>query len=137
MFGLKYKHVALIITLVASLSGLPGVPFFSDITLATAYPEQIKITCTNNPQTSLTITWRMDCDTEYCHVQYAEITSKHPTPYDVKTITAEPTKRSTPAGPIQMYSSTITRLKPGTSYFYRVGCGNTWSEWRSFVTAAE
>lgn len=135
MFGLKYKHIVLIITLVASLSGLPSVPFFSDISLATAYPEQITLTRTNNPRTSLTISWQMDCEMGCCHLQYAEITSEHPTPYDVKTITAEPEKRFLTGGPVHLYSVTITRLKPGTGYFFRVGCGNTWSEWRSFVTA--
>ncbi|MBP2636247.1 MAG: metallophosphoesterase [Firmicutes bacterium] len=137
MFGLKYKHIFLIITLVASLSGLPGVPFFSDISLATAYPEKITITPADDPQTSLTITWQMDCDTECCHVQYSEITNEHSTPYDVRTITAVPKKLSATAGSIQTYSVTITKLKPGTGYFYRVGCGNTWSEWSTFTTASE
>jgi phosphodiesterase/alkaline phosphatase D-like protein len=137
MFGLKYKHILLIITLVVSLSGLPGVPFFSDISLATAYPEKITITPANDPQTSLTITWQMDCDTECCQVQYSEITSEHSTPYDVRTITAKLKKRSATAGSSQTYSSTITKLKPGTDYFYRVGCGNTWSEWSTFVTEAK
>lgn len=135
MLRLKRKHVALIIVLVTILSGLPEVPFFSNVSLATAYPEQITVTRTTDPQTSLTITWRMDAYSGGCHVQYAESTSKHPTPYDVKTITVEGTKRLTNAGLIHMYSSTIRGLKPGTSYYYRVGYGNIWSEWRTFVTA--
>ncbi|MDF2876121.1 MAG: metallophosphoesterase [Sporomusa sp.] len=135
MLRLKSKHIALIIILVTILSGLPAVPFLSTSSLATAYPEQITVISTNNPQTSQTITWRMDAGTGGCHLQYAESSSKHPSPYDVKTITVEATNLLTADGLIHTYSSTISRLKPGTSYFYRVGYGNIWSEWRTFITA--
>jgi hypothetical protein len=33
------------------------------------------------------------------------------------------------------YSSTVGELRPGTTYVYRVGRGDTWSPWRGFRTA--
>lgn len=135
MLRLQAKHIALIIMLVALLSGLPAVPFLSRITLATAYPEHITVTQTGNPETSVVITWQMDVYSGRCHVQYAANTSEHPRPYDVRTLTVEATALSTSAGPIHRYSATLQRLKPGTSYYYRVGYGNIWSEWRTFLTA--
>lgn len=135
MLRLKTKHIALIITLITLLSGLPAVPFLSSITLATAYPEHITVTPTGDPETSVALTWQMDVYAGRCHVQYAANTSEHPSPYDVRTITVEAAEPSTNTGPLHRYSATIQRLKPGTSYYYRVGYGNIWSEWHTFITA--
>ena len=135
MLRLKFRHVILIITIVTLLSGLPSVPFFSNTTLATAYPEHLTVTPAGNPRNGVTVTWQMDDYSDRCHVQYAENTKEHLTPYDVRTLTVEAAALSAPGALIHRYSATIQRLKPGTGYYYRVGYGNVWSEWRTFTTA--
>ncbi len=125
-----------IVSLVLILLGIPGVPLFSAISLGSAVPDHITLTVSEDPRTTQTITWRMDFDAENGQVQYVEHNETKPFPYDVRTVTAKVEKISTNAGKMSMHSATLTGLKPGTRYYYRVGYGNVWSEWYTFVTVS-
>jgi phosphodiesterase/alkaline phosphatase D-like protein len=121
--------------LILIMMGIPDVPFFSATSLGSAVPDQITLTVNGDPQTTQTITWRMDYDADNGQVQYVEHNATKSFPYDVRTVTATVQKISANTGNSSRHSVTLTRLKPKTLYHYRVGYGNVWSEWLTFTTS--
>lgn len=104
---------------------------------ASAKPDRILLTWTDDTQNSQTVTWRTDTTV---HKAYAEIALADPSPefheYDQK-YTAQTTKLRNDFSNANYHTVTFTDLKPGSHYAYRVGAKPYWSEWIQFSTAPE
>lgn len=125
-----------IMTLVIVIMIVPSVRFlFSAASLGSAVPDHITLTWRDDPQTTQTITWRMDKDAKDGFIEYGERFTTGPFPYDTRTVTSTVEELSTNAGDMSIHSVNLTRLKPGTCYYYRVGYGNIWTDWYEFTTA--
>jgi hypothetical protein len=96
-------------------------------------PEQIILTCTRNPATSQTITW-LTPNNDSSLVQYA-VAEGFNGDFDAAGQMAAAVK-SFAGSDNYHYTVTLTGLKPGTQYFYRVGKDGAWSEPLSFSTSA-
>lgn len=105
----------------------------SKTTGATNLPDQIRLTWTQDPTTTQTITWRTDTTVNSGQIQYG----KDPSLKDAKTINATVQKFSSDLGDMNIHSATLTDLEPGTKYYYRVGYGNNFSSIYSFTTEAK
>ncbi|MBE0069154.1 fibronectin type III domain-containing protein [Thermoanaerobacterium thermosaccharolyticum] len=105
----------------------------SKTTGATNLPDQIRLTWTQDPTTTQTITWRTDTTVNSGQIQYG----KDPSLKGAKTINATVQKFSSDLGDMNIHSATLTDLEPGTKYYYRVGYGNNFSSIYSFTTEAK
>ncbi|MDX2269548.1 MAG: metallophosphoesterase family protein [Bryobacter sp.] len=99
-------------------------------------PDRVILTWSADPTTTQSFTWRTDVSVTKPVVEYAEITDG---PLFVKKVqkvegTAAPFESELSTA--HYHSATITGLKPGATYNYRVGDGENWSEWNRFRTAA-
>jgi len=116
----------LLTSLLPSVMALGGV--------ATA-AEHITLTWAADPQTTQTITWQTDVAHVAGQVQYAPLGKDKAFPRDAKSLIAGLEELTTNLGKINIHSVTVTGLKPGTSYIYRLGDENDWSEPSTFSTA--
>ncbi|MXO67143.1 purple acid phosphatase family protein [Altericroceibacterium endophyticum] len=128
----------------AALPAFHGAPVMaqdqSDPILAPAsvLPERIILNLTQDTAHEMAITWR-SAPGRSGQVQYAEATAgpdyvKTPMVLDALTDDATFAVREDPEFSAAYHSATLTGLKPGTVYAYRVGDGAHWSEWFQFRT---
>lgn len=96
---------------------------------ATATPDNIRLTWSEDPHTTQTIGWRTDSTTNAGSVQYAKAGQSYTT-----IAAATPEVLYTNVGRIHLFSATLRSLEPGTRYEYRVGSGSHWSARYSFQT---
>ncbi len=110
--------------------------------LPTQYPDRIMLTWSDDPATTLSVTWRTDPSVSESMAQVA-IALAEPSFYtraetvpattellDLSTIREEHVKAN-------YHSATFTGLHPDTLYAYRVGDGDRWSEWFHARTASD
>jgi hypothetical protein len=108
---------------------------------ATVQPERIILNLTADPAHQMAVTWRT-APGQTGQVQYAEALDgpdfiATATRLDAVTDDAVLTVREADQFRAAYHSAVMTDLKPATTYVYRVGAGQTWSEWLQFRTAAE
>ena len=103
--------------------------------LAEVVPTHITLTWAGAPERTQTITWRTDFTTVAGQVQYREAIEGGTFLSKDRTIQGEVEEMSTPGRNLSIHSVTLSNLKPGTRYVYRVGNEACWSEPRTFVTA--
>ncbi|MEC5185456.1 LPXTG-motif cell wall-anchored protein [Cryobacterium sp. MP_3.1] len=103
---------------------------------ATAVPDRVILTPTVTPATSQNVSWRTSTDVTAPQVQLATMTDGPVATWT--TISAvSTTEFATDLGyTIKYHTATLTGLAEATSYLYRVGDGDTWSEWFEFATAS-
>lgn len=102
---------------------------------ATAVPDRIVLTVSNDLSTAVTINWRTDHNFTDSYVEYAPADAH---PEFVKTVTkTKATSQSFQLNAInvQYHRITLQGLQPNTAYTYRVGRDTGWSEWMDFRTA--
>lgn len=121
---------------------------------ATAWPDRIVVTITEEPQTGFSVTWRTDETVVETIAQIAVATDDARFDLAATTVSArtEPLNPALPdfsgtvyqepmnAGlkPSHFHSVTFSDLEPDTVYAYRVrGARGAWSEWFQTRTAAE
>ena len=105
------------------------------------YPDRIALTWSDDPATSLSVTWRTDTTISKAVAQLAIAT---PAPRFDRAATSETAQTERlDARSIEMedvvanyHSVTFTDLLPDTLYAYRVGNGELWSEWFQTRTAS-
>lgn len=99
-------------------------------------PDRIVLTPTATPAKSQNVTWRTSTAVTAPKAQFAPMTTG---PVSAAgTVTATTISFATDLGySISEHTATLTDLTPNTDYLYRVGDGDTWSEWIEFTTAAE
>lgn len=123
----------LICVLMLSLS---SCVFAEGISGAISIPDHITLTWRSDPGTTQTITWRTDGDTVAGQVQFMEMTAAKFFPHNARIVSAEVERITTNLGDLNIHSVTLTGLKPGTCYLYRVGGDAGWSDTHSFTTSA-
>jgi len=98
--------------------------------------EHITLTWVGDPQTTQTITWQTDVSNLSGQVQYAPEVEAKVFPANSKSLMGGVEELSTNWGKVNIHSVTLTGLKPGTTYIYRLGGEGDWSEPRRFTTSA-
>lgn len=126
--------IVLLMVIITSLTGAFGAdqpgsqP--SDVN-ATAVPDHITLSWVSDPVTTQTVTWRTDSTVGTGIVQYG--TDKELK--DNMTESAHVSILKTDLGNENISTATLTNLKPGTQYYYRVGDDTkNWSPIYSFRT---
>ncbi|MGF1669954.1 MAG: fibronectin type III domain-containing protein [Balneolaceae bacterium] len=103
---------------------------------ATPFPDRINLTITDDPATSITITWRTDTATEKSLAKIA-IATPHPDfVNDADSLISESVLHESKNGFAYYHTVTFKNLDPETQYAYKVGGENYWSEWNHFTTAS-
>lgn len=97
-------------------------------------PDHITLTWTKDPKTTQTITWRTSSNIDKGLIEYTNIKTR-----ETKRVTVGKESFSTAStdiniGNMNIFSSTIENLQPGTVYNYRVGDGTNWSSINTFKT---
>ncbi len=99
-------------------------------------PQRVILNLTTEPATSMAVTWRTESPFPQSVVQYSVTTPW--IEYEKQAVSQSASMQKFTTGKDQYsyhYSVVLKNLIPGTTYIYRVGCDNTWSEWNQFVTA--
>ena len=101
-----------------------------EIDAATAPPTRLILTPTETPETSQSFTWQASNE----DAASGTVQIKPSTGGSVRSVKAY--NQGAPLTTVlPHFSSTVTGLKPATEYTYRVGNGQSWSEWYEFTTA--
>jgi hypothetical protein len=99
-----------------------------------AVPDRVLLSWAGDPATTQSVTWRTDASAKK---GVAEIAIAGPGPdfkNDAKRVPASTQSLDSDLGPAKYHSVTFEKLEPSTIYAYRVGDGETWSEWFQFRT---
>lgn len=94
-------------------------------------PHYIAQTITADSKTTRTIAWQTPPSEADQFLEYKEADTIQTT-----LLAAASQKLTTSAEDMTLHSVTITALKPGTTYDYRVGSHNNWSDWQKLTTEA-
>jgi len=105
--------------------------------LPTPVPDRIILTVTEEPATSVAVSWRTDTSLEQAVVQVAPVLDGPALLLETRTVPARTVLLRGENGVAHHHSAIIRHLEPDTLYAYRVQGGGTWSEWFQFRTAAD
>lgn len=101
------------------------------------FPDRVVLNVTEDPATSLAISWRTHHKVGEGAVEIMEVTA------DPREIIKADKHRAV-SGPFQLgpimatyHAVSINNLEPDTAYMYRVGYGDYWSEWFHTTTAGK
>lgn len=103
---------------------------------ASPYPDRIVLTWAGDPSNSQAVTCRTDRSVQQA---LAQIAVAQDNGYDLTPAEIEATTvpfSSEAGGEVYYHSVNFTGLIPGTTYAYRVGDGDIWTEWFHFKTAS-
>lgn len=103
------------------------------------YPDRVVLNLTENPATSVAVTWRTDGSVSegFCELQPATerpVKNEHSKTFRAKTTTVKYEYQDEPVIEASQHSFVFSDLVPGKKYIYRVGAGDFWSEWFEFQT---
>ena len=108
-------------------------PFFGDEwSKPSEHPDRIVVNFGEDPATTASVTWRT---APIIYEAIAEIAIASGAP--AKTSTFDASAIDTAKVVANYHSATFNDLQPNTTYAYRVGDGNRWSEWIQFKTASD
>lgn len=99
-------------------------------------PDHIVLSWTADPATTVTITWRTNPGVHKSLVQYAPRLNDNHFPTGSSLARGRVTTLKTNLGNYHIHTATLTNLRPGVIYLYRVGDGTRWSKVYSFTTEA-
>jgi len=120
---------------------IPDEPHTHSWDKPSVYPDRIALTWSDDPATSLSVTWRTDSTVTEAYALFAKAT---PSPrfdryadtlaaatelLDTRLVVGEETVA-------HFHSVTFRDLEPNTLYAYRVGSEGVWTEWYQFRTAS-
>ena len=108
---------------------------------ATGRPDHITLTWSADPATTMTITWRTNSSVKSCTLAYTSlengpdtmsvVPSLHPAVF--KTSAADSVR-----GKMHIFTTTLTGLKPGGRYIYKIGNDkNEWTDFHMFTTESD
>ena len=108
---------------------------------ATPIPDRIALTWTGDPARSGQVTWRSSVGGRSSVVEFvaADKLSGNLLSNDIpgrRRNAAVTSLFESNAGPYYVHSAPLDQLQPATTYAYRVGDDNNWSEWFQFRTAS-
>ena len=125
-------------TLAADTAVKPGTVSPAVPGTATAPPQRVTLTCAENMATGVNVTWRSAASVEAPQAQLARLTATPKFQESAQKVVAEPFSfQSRPGETAFQYNLRFTDLAPDTQYCFRVGDGQSWSEWCAFQTAAD
>ena len=106
-----------------------------------AYPDRVVLTWSDDPATTQSVTWRTDISVAQGLAQYAVASPgpdfvDHAVTMQAESSVFDPVEIPEAGGLARFHSVTFTGLVPDTTYAYRVGDGERWSEWFHFRTAS-
>lgn len=100
------------------------------------YPDRIILTWTGDPATTQAVSWRTDGSVSEAVAQIAPANDTPSLELAAREATGETVAESSKNGEAHHHAVTFSGLEPNTMYAYRVGGGDTWSEWFQFRTAS-
>jgi predicted phosphodiesterase len=102
-----------------------------------ATPERVLLNIAADPAHTQTVTWRTETAQDKAEAQIAEASAHPDFTRSARSVPAAAKSVELSAGKsVGEYAVQFTGLKPDTRYAYRVGGGNSWSEWYEFRTAS-
>ena len=116
--------------------------FVNDWHKAGKHPDHIVLNLTEDPSTSMSVTWRTSTEVVKGYAEIAVATAAPKFWRNAKTLEAR-TETMDASGVLyanvvsNYHSVTFENLIPETLYAYRVGDGKIWSEWIQFKTASQ
>lgn len=102
---------------------------------ATAFPDRIILTATDDPARNQTVNWRTRAAVTEAVAQIAEATDSPALHLTAQRVTGATRILEAGNGLAHHHHVTFTGLSPDTLYAYRVRGDGTWSEWFQFRTA--
>lgn len=108
----------------------------SSFIAASPYPDRVVLTWAGNPSNSQAVTWRTGRSVQraLAQIAVAEENGQDIRPTEIEATTTP--FSSELGGEVCYHSVNFTGLVPGTTYAYRVGDGDVWTEWFHFRTAS-
>src|SRR6056297_96711 len=100
-----------------------------------AVPDRICLALTDDPSTSMAVTWRTDHKVHQGIAQFAVATGGPDFRKSAKEVKATKSSLESDLGVAFFHEVILRDLQPATKYLYRVGDGVNWSEWSEFQTA--
>ncbi len=104
---------------------------------ATEIPDRIVLNVTADLSTSASVTWRTSSEIPAGAAQIAVADANPAFTETVRTLDAVTESLDFEDVKAHYHSVTFTDLRPHTTYVYRVGNGDHWSEWIQFKTAGK
>ncbi|PZX56068.1 calcineurin-like phosphoesterase family protein [Algoriphagus ratkowskyi] len=105
--------------------------------LPTTFPDRIILTWSDDPMTTQSVTWRTSAEVMDSKAQFILAPNTPIYLEEVQTFDAKTEFLDVDSVQANYHSVTFQNLKPATTYAYRVGKEETWSEWHQFTTAPE
>ncbi len=126
-----YFTVSILLASVISITAQVNAP--------TAYPDRVILNLTEDPSTSVAVTWRTDISVNegFCEIQPAPsgpVKGGDSKSYKARTTSMVYEYENEPVIRANQHSHLFTGLTPGEKYIYRVGNDDYWSEWFEFQT---
>lgn len=106
------------------------------VTVHGAVPEHIMLSLCGDPAHTAAVSWRTCFQDTVTMAQIAPDTAS-PNLKDIRTISGSHSPWESNMDYAMGHKVCFTELEPSTSYQYRVGDGNDWSEWIQFSTASQ
>lgn len=115
--------------------------FHSEWSKPSVYPDRIVLNFGQNPANEVNVTWRTNIDIDAAYAEIAIATAapkfwKNGKTLLAKTEELDASSVSTAEVIAHYHSVEFKDLLPDTTYAYRVGDGQRWSEWFQFKTAS-
>lgn len=104
----------------------------------TCLPQRVTLTCCTDMAHAMGVTWRSLGPVESAQGQIAPVTSAPRFEGAVQSVSARPFTFDMEDGTTgYQYKLTFANLAPDSQYCFRVGDGQSWSEWNTFQTASD
>ena len=105
--------------------------------LPNPYPDRVILTITEQPATTMAVTWRTDTSLQKGFVEYLVAPDSPDLETTAMHVAVASQLMEVEGVRAHYFSTVLTGLLPKTTYAYRVGNEGAWSEWIHFTTAAE
>jgi len=100
------------------------------------YPDRIMLNIPGDPATTRAITWRTSAKIKHSLVQYALADCFVPESNKIQSVKGRITNTEKGVYPYINHVGILKGLNPESTYVYRVGDGDKWSEWIQFKTSS-
>jgi phosphodiesterase/alkaline phosphatase D-like protein len=102
-----------------------------------AFPDRILLNATQDPATSLAVSWRTHADVADTYAQISVAADSPALHLTAELVQGSSTTLETMNGTGRHHQALFNNLLPDTLYAYRVRGDETWSEWFQFRTASD
>lgn len=124
------KYLFLLLTCNLAFYGIKAQDF-----LPTKYPDRIVLTLSGDPSSEIGVNWRSDTSISAGYIEILEAPDGPDLESDVRRVSVSPARTDVKDVSAHSFSHSLKGLRPSTTYAYRVGSEDIWSEWFHFNTA--